>query len=623
MKNIEFTKLKISILAILLAIFLFLIYINAFSNIRPDLTDKLYGNQDALDNIVIIEIDDESINKIGRWPWNRDVFAELLIKLKGAKTIGLDVSFFEQSNKDLKLSDTIASSNNIVLASEVIDKIIYKPIFQSKHGHVNLITDDDGIVRSLNPNLLESELPFSFEIYKQSWNPDAKFKSEPYLINFIGPPGTFKTFSANEVLSSNIPFQNKIVLIGATAPNLHDNFFVPTSEGKAMPGVEIHATILQNLILDNFLKKQSNTNIFLIVLLTSLLGMFLISRLKIYYLIPVSILMLILYSFLAIFLFNRFDYILDLFFAPLSLIIFTSTGVGINYLEERKHTNFLKNAFGKYINKELLSQIIKKENELRLGGTKRTITIFFSDIRGFTSLCEKLDPDKLAHLLNTYLTKMTKIILENKGTLDKFIGDAIMAFWNAPLIEKRHAILACKTAKEQIAELKILQGKLKKQKLPELSIGIGIHTGEAIIGNMGSEERFDYTAIGDSVNISSRLEDLTKLYKLNIILSEDTYNLVKKEFQCRKVDIVKLKGKKIPINIYELSSYKNKKFIEKYEKALYFYFDSKFKQALNEFKSALKLKKNDQPTKIFIERCKKLIKHAPSKGRTSIKIKTD
>ena len=183
-----------------------------------------------------------------------------------------------------------------------------------------------------------------------------------------------------------------------------------------------------------------------------------------------------------------------------------------------------------------------------------------------------------------------------------------MAFWNAPLLEKDHAYLVCISALQQITKLKEMQKKWKKQNLPEINIGCGINTGEAIIGNLGSKERFNYTAIGDSVNLASRLEGLTKFYGVSIIISEETYKLVKDKFRFRKLDVVKVKGKAKPITIYELSMNTNEKFIKLYEEAFSLYTKKKFKLAINKFKDALKLNNLDLSTKIMIKRCNSYIK---------------
>jgi adenylate cyclase len=608
------SKKNIGIFLILALLMSALIQFNAFSHLRSTLTDQLQAPQPPLENILIIAIDDESIQSIGRWPWSRDVLANFLPRLREAKTVGIDISFLEPSENDLALATVLQQQDNIILAAEINNEKLYAPIFNTSYGYVNLITDNDGITRSLATSIHQEVQPFAFQIYQQTWTASAPQK-EILKINFIGPPETIQTLSFKQAQENPPNVTNKIVLIGATAPDLHDTFFVPTSKGVAMSGVEIHATIIQNLILKNDLTHQQESSLLLLMILAAGAGFFILSRMKPHNLIPLILAIIIIYIILAIYLAKQ-NFILDLFFAPLSLLLFTGAGLSVNYLEERKHSAYLTDAFGRYISKDLLAEIVQRRHELKLGGAKRTITVFFSDIRGFTSISERLSPEDLVDLVNEYLTVMTKKIIDHKGTVDKFIGDAIMAFWNAPLLEKSHANLACKSAISQITSLKILQKRWKKKGLPEINIGCGIHTGDAIIGNLGSEERFDYTAMGDTVNLASRLEGLTKPYGVSIIISESTKKLIDKPFLCRKLDSVKVKGKTEPVNIYELcltKTEKEKAFIKVYERALALYFKQDFKKALSLFKKANNLKPTDLATQTLITRCKQYQKSPPKK----------
>ncbi|MBI4141376.1 adenylate/guanylate cyclase domain-containing protein, partial [Candidatus Woesearchaeota archaeon] len=544
-------KNKIFIFAVLFSAFVLFTLFDAFSHVRGTLTDRLYTEKPVLDNIAIIAIDDTSINNISRWPWSRDIFAKLLSKTKKANAIGIDVSFFEKSDNDNELANILKKNKNIILAAEINEDKLYKPIFDIEYGFVNIITDNDGITRKVLIKKEQETEPFAFKLYKKAWNPSAELQDTTAIINFGGKTNLFKTYSAIDVINNNHNFTDKILLIGATAPNLHDTYFVPTSRGTPMSGVEIHATILQNLIRNEFLTKQSKTSIILLTLITSILGLFFISKLHTITSLITMFSLLIIYALTSIFVFTHFNYLLDLFFVPLALLIFTSTGTGINYYHEKKENKYLTTAFGKYISNDLLQQIIAHKHNLNLGGTKTNITIFFSDIRGFTTISEKLGAEQLVSLLNEYLTAMTTIILKHHGTVDKFIGDAIMAFWNAPLTDEQHAENACRATIAQIKELKKLQPQWAAQGYPQIDIGCGLNTGEVVVGNMGSNDRFDYTAMGDTVNLGSRLEGLTKTYGAHIIISETTHTLVKEKFKCRKLDAVKVKGKKIPVNIYE------------------------------------------------------------------------
>jgi adenylate cyclase len=232
--------------------------------------------------------------------------------------------------------------------------------------------------------------------------------------------------------------------------------------------------------------------------------------------------------------------------------------VVVYYRTEERDRKWITSIFGKYVSPVVIENLLKNPEKINLGGEKRNITIFFSDIRGFTPISEKLEPEELVHLLNEYLTEMSSIIIENQGLVDKYMGDAIMAFWGAPLDQPNHAELACKSSLEMMEKLKELQKKWKKEGIPAFDFGIGLNSGDAIVGNMGSSNRFDYTAIGDNVNLASRLEGLNKTYGTNVIISENTYKIVKDKFNTRELGVVKVKGKEKPIRIYELLSLKKK-----------------------------------------------------------------
>ncbi len=604
---------KIAVSVFLLIVFSLLIIINSFTHVRLNLDDSLHQTKPSLDNIIIIKIDDQSIQRLGRWPWDRDQFANLLSNITGARAIGLDVSFLEASSNDNNLLEELEKHPEVVLAAEINNNKLYSPIFNSTYGYVNFITDNDGVTRSLNLNSQGID-HFTIKVYEKAFNIKPAQTRGVYVPKFTGPPNSFVSYSFTQVLDDKIDFNDKIVLIGATAPDLHDTFFVPTSKGQAMPGVEIHANTLQSIILNKGITRSPVYLNLMITLLAILIGFFILSNLKIRYTFLSNISIILAYILLAINLSSVHSYNLDLFFPTLSLIFSTFAGFAVNYFHEKQHSEYLAEAFGRYISKDLLGEIVGRRHELKLGGEKRRITLFFSDIRGFTSISEKLSPEDLVHLVNDYLTEMTEIILEHKGTVDKFIGDAIMSFWNAPLKESEHPLLACQAAKAQIKALKRLQKKWKKQKLPEINIGCGVHTGDAIIGNMGSENRFDYTAMGDNVNLASRLEGLTKEYGVSIIISQETQKEIKGKLQTRLLDAVKVKGKKIPVKIYELCIQEQEKLNKQYEKALELYFKGEFKKAETEFKKALKISPDDLSSQMFIKRCRQYRSSPPQDG---------
>lgn len=266
-------------------------------------------------------------------------------------------------------------------------------------------------------------------------------------------------------------------------------------------------------------------------------------------------------------------------------------------------------SFKKYVPANLVRQLVRLGKDATLGGEKREMTIFFSDIAGFVSITEKLKPDELIKDFAEYLSLMSDTISHHHGTVDKYIGDAVMAFWGAPETLDDHAIWACKAALVNQRKVKKLSEKWVKSGRYPFITRMGINTGEVIIGNIGSKDRLNYTVIGDTVNLASRLEGINKFYCTDIIINESTYRVVKDHFETRMLDYVVVKGKKLPVAIYELISEKednNKeksKFVTLFENGIALYRKKQWKEASNTFKESLKIKKDDKPSMMFIERC--------------------
>ncbi len=307
------------------------------------------------------------------------------------------------------------------------------------------------------------------------------------------------------------------------------------------------------------------------------------------------------------------SFIQILTFVPLGIFLLYSYYEGKRRKEEEAKKQ-IKGAFQQYVAPEIIEEILKDPNKLKLGGEKKELTIFFSDIRGFTTISEKLKPEELVQFLNEYLSRMSDIIMNNKGVIDKYIGDAIMAFWGAPIEEKEHARLACESCIEMKEKLKELNRELASKNLPQINIGMGVNTGEAVVGNLGSKEKFDYTVIGDNVNLASRLEGLNKMYGTSIIINESTYEKVKDLFLTREIDLARVKGKVKPVKIYELLDRKKslkpseRDFLSKFDSGVQLYRKGKFAEAERLFKQAESLNKSDSVSKIYIERCAELKK---------------
>ncbi|MFH1912175.1 MAG: adenylate/guanylate cyclase domain-containing protein, partial [Pseudomonadota bacterium] len=276
----------------------------------------------------------------------------------------------------------------------------------------------------------------------------------------------------------------------------------------------------------------------------------------------------------------------------------------------------IRGAFQYYLTASVINEILKDPSKLKLGGDKKPLSVLFSDIKGFTSISEALSPEELVHLLNEYLTAMTNIVFKYDGLLDKYIGDAIMAVFGAPLDQPDHALRACRTGIEMMSELRRLREKWAAEGRPDVNIRVGINSGEMVVGNMGSEMRFDYTVMGDSVNLASRLEGTNKEYGTSVMISEFTYELVKDELFCRELDAVRVVGKKLPVRIYELLGEKREgaqwqEFVGRFETGLAKYREGLWEEAISAFRSVLEVRPEDYPARLYIERCEALKKNPP------------
>ena len=285
------------------------------------------------------------------------------------------------------------------------------------------------------------------------------------------------------------------------------------------------------------------------------------------------------------------------------------------FTEERKKRE-LKGTFEKYVSPSIVAEVLSDPSNIELGGKKMDLTVMFSDVRGFTTICERLDPRQVSDLLNSYLTPMTALVFKHKGTLNKYMGDAIMAFWGAPIHFEDHAKHACRCALQMIDKLHELQAQYKAQGLPPIDIGIGLNTGDMSVGNMGSETVRSYTIMGDSVNLGSRLEGINKEYGTRIIISEFTQARVADSFVTREVDWVKVKGKTQPVRIFELIAEgqvasEKQAMLKHFARGFELYHERKFQEAIDVLKEALKIEPDDAVSQLYVERCQDYLKEPP------------
>ena len=608
-----FLKEYISFLIGFIVIFL-LLYFVAVSNRGVNVTDKFFDPIRTTTNrpeVIVVGIDDASLQKIGAWPWDRKVFAEVTEKLSqlGAKSIVYDVLFLERRSGDeefKKVLDTVFT--NVVLGSKMErDKYYTSFLDTSSNTQVvsaiaNVTPDDDGKVRRYPKAVAEGDKCIfgmartAFNLFTFDNNKECEVTSD----NLFRYPEKIQEYSLIDVLSGKIDedkIKGKVVFIGSTSLDLEDHFV--GINGEKIAGVFVHASIFTSLLNKVNDRGTTGSESALLILLFIIITGFLLYKTKtilgqVLVIIGV-ILSVLLISFLS------FSYGVQ-FPAPWLIAVVLITGgyvVAFRFIKEKKKSEYIEGMFSKYVHKDVLKELMKSSSDIRFDGEKREMTILFSDLRGFTTVAETLEPEELTKMLNGYLSAMTPCILEQKGTIDKFIGDAVMAFWNAPLFVEDHATHAVSSALSMQEALK----KFNLENNTKLVMGIGIHTGNVIVGNVGSKERVNYTILGDAVNLTSRIEGLTKKYCVECIITEEVKNkITDKNIIFRKLDIITVKGKNLPTVLYEIkrNNDKDSRTFLLYDKAYNSYQNRDFDEAERIF---TELKgEGDSPSEIILER---------------------
>ena len=447
-------------------------------------------------------------------------------------------------------------------------------------------------------------------------------ESGQLLINFYGPQKTFPHYSLSDVVKRKIPaaaFAGKIVLVGFTGSIYKDVVSTPLQAG-VFPGVEVHATIIENMLRADFLIQPRAVLLLdgaLIFGLALLLGAALqrVRALRWVLLWAAFSLLAVLAIALAAFLWQRIC--LNVTFPALFILFDYLLITSHKYFTEEKQRRLVKQAFEHYVAPAVVRRILEASEHPELGQEKRILSIIFSDIRGFTKFSEKMDANALTEFLEEYFTPMIEIIAAHEGTVDKFIGDAIMVFYGAPQEQPDHAVRACKTAVEMAIRVAELDVRWQARGLPNIDIGLGIHTGEVSVGNIGAKERFNYTIMGDHVNLASQLEGVNKQYGTNLIISQATHDrLPPAEFLTRELDVIRVKGKDQQVKIYELLGYgtyfqQKRALAEQFDGGVAAYRQRQWEQAYAIFQDLCQRYPADVPAKIYLERCRRYRQEPP------------
>ncbi|HYD80409.1 MAG TPA: adenylate/guanylate cyclase domain-containing protein [Paucimonas sp.] len=530
--------------------------------------------------IVILAIDEPTFQELRmQWPFPRRLHGRIVERLHadGAAAIGFDVVFAEPSNAedDKAFADAIGAAGNVVLAAshEKIDNgnttiwtdVRPLPRFLQAGaiaGYAGVMPDDDFVVRrhDWRDDTLASRMA---GLVPQFRSADPGVSSA--MIEYLGPRNTFDTRSYYQALEPGfLPpgfFKDKIVLIGRSAraagelqarraDMFNSPFAIADGGDRLFPGVEIQATLLSNRLTGGGLQPAGAGWIFavgaLLAACLSYVGATARVRLALAAVAAASAGV----ALLSFFLFAHQKLWFSPWFPIAALVAAHGVSTLVNYAAARKRSAQIRTMFSQYVPPEVVARLIERPGDLRLGGEVREITLMFTDLADFTAMSEKLSAEQTVEVLTEYFNVMTSVIHRAGGTIDKFIGDAIMAFWGAPLRDDAHAEHAVQAAIEMQASMRDLVGRLRKRGLPPISMRIGIHTGRVVVGNVGARSRFSYTAIGDAVNLAARLESENKVFGTSILVSEETASRLSASFRLRHLDSVTVKGKTRPIDVF-------------------------------------------------------------------------
>jgi len=665
--NYSKNSIRIILSAFLIGIILLLwqYKVEPFHHFSLQFNDIKYAFNDKKpnENVVFVAIDEKSVTQFGRWPWDRESLAHKLENLKHAKAVAFDMVFSEPTKlqKDISLANSIEDLDNAIcgmflrndstkiftqesediLKESALNRIFVEklPFMQFKSAEVNImdissrcvfngvfstVSDSDSLFRRYPVGFLYNSYVYpslGIQLLRYTLNKDITIeqKKEDYTVLFneknidIDSTGfvklnyyhlkEYKAISFQELAKDDFDIsriKDKIVILGISEAGISDIRATPLGQ---IPGPLLHYTFISNFLDDILITYNYNLELALIIFF-SIIPIVLSNIVKtLNYRIIVYAGIIVFIMVFSIYVYREFNLWLDMFYIILGytcLLIFN--GVFI-FKTKDLEAKFIKGAFSNYLSNKLLDDVILNPEKLKLGGEKKEVTILFSDIRGFTNLSEQVSSEDLIKILGLYFTPMTKIVLKQSGTLDKYIGDAIMAFYNAPIDVPKHQQCAVDTALKMMNELTNVNKKLRTLKLPEIDFGVGINTGDAIVGNIGSEERFDYSVVGDSVNVASRIEGMCKIYKAHIIISEYTKKALDDSYLIREIDFAPIRGKKENLKIFEVmqDTPDNNKIKSSYEEALEYFRKGDKEKAKKLFEICLE-KYKDETSQVFIEK---------------------
>jgi len=561
-------------------------FIPVLDNLLHD--DFLASERKPMENIIIVGMDDRSMREIGTWPWPRFFMADAIERLTemDVAAIGINVwydAYGAVEEYDDRLVAAAGKTDRLVLgASGVLSDARnfvaedYIPAFHelaevSQAGFMNVLADDDGVLRNALTSFRYGDitvhsLPLEvYRIYTRVMGIESNIYNIPlddygrFPINYAGQPGSFTHLSLWGVINEEYPqamFKDAIVLIGPYTQGMGESgFATPLNRQEPTFGVEINANIIQNMIEGQFKQHAGWWLDLTMLLIMGLVVIFTLPRVKPVPAVIITVILIAVQLAAAKLAYEYLDIIVKAGDTIVFLILCFIANLAVGILLAQQEKSHIHGLFGRFVAPEVVSELVSGGVEIKLGGVEKEITVLFVDIRGFTAFSETNPPEKVVSMVNRYLALTSSTIQEQGGTLDKYIGDATMAVFNAPNDLPGHALRAVRSAWAMKEGAVSLHDEIIRDYGVDLQFGIGINTGIAVVGNMGSDFRMDYTAIGDTVNTAARLESNAE--KGQIIISDSTYQLVKNNVEVEDLGILNVKNKKVGIQIYNLVGIKD------------------------------------------------------------------
>ncbi|HEV3474541.1 MAG TPA: adenylate/guanylate cyclase domain-containing protein [Actinomycetota bacterium] len=562
-----------------------------FQNAQLRLTDGLFPAVAADPRIVVVAADERSLDAIGRWPWDRSVHARLIDALRkgGAALIGYDVTFSEPSDpaQDADLARAIGEAGNVVLAGNAsFDQrlgdvpraaTLEVPIPElaaaaAAVAHANVIPDPDGIVRALPPVIETPDRQFLSGLSFALFQLDQGLEGPPILRpdgvqvgSALIPTGRghllevnyaegFPVYSVSDVIDGTLPvhaFRGKIVLVGATALGLGDLRLTPLDKSTGQPGVMVHANALNTMVSGRFLFPAARGATVAWAAVVALLVALIVAFVRVW-LSPIAALAIGAAYFMVAF--RRFDEgnVMNLVYPALAVLVAYIAALSVRYFTEERERRRVTRVFGRYVAKDVVEEVLSAPERAlaTLEGASRPLSVLFADLRGFTAASEGAEPTEVVKALNAYLDAMVRAVNEERGTIDKFMGDCVMAFWGAPRAEPQHAQRAVRAAMRMLDYIERAVARGETAGLQVQGCGVGISTGEAVVGNIGSTERLDYTVIGDTVNTASRICGVAGPGQ--VVVTERTANLLDGDLRLAPLPPLHVKGKTERLKVFQV-----------------------------------------------------------------------